>query len=209
MLSHSLDPAFIQALNASSTFIFPTETIYGIGCSAWCEDAIARVFQIKGRPPQQPPPLLVADHAQLTTLVHALSPVATELVAAYWPGSLTLILPARKEVPDAVCGFDATQQIRTVGVRHTAHPLAAALCYAVGAPVVATSANFSGASGAAAAPRSLQDIPETFRQLVNLVLDGGTVGGLPSTVVDCVANEPRVLRSGAVDLTGHPLFAER
>lgn len=189
-------------LRPDDVFIFPTETLYGIGCSIRSEAAIERVLQIKNRRQNQLPPVLIADIGQLETLTaeSALPLPARRLIAEFWPGSLTLVLPAREELPEVLCGRSADGKTRTVGVRHTAHPVAATICRVLSAPIIATSANFTGATGRAAAPRSLNDIPPELKQMVDLVIDGGTVGGSPSTVVDCTSNPPRILRAGAVEL---------
>lgn len=184
-------------LQPESVFIFPTETLYGIGCSIYSEDAIARVFNIKNRGQNQPPPVLIADSRHLYELVAEAPPLARELITRFWPGALTLVLPARDEVPKVLCGLSDDGVTKTIGVRQTAHPVAAALCNLLGAPIIATSANFSGAVGTAAAPRSLEEIPLELKQLVDFVIRGEAVGGLPSTVVDCVSAPPRILRAGA------------
>lgn len=181
-------------------FIFPTETLYGIGCSIASDNAIARVFQIKGRDLRQPPPVLIAERQQLLTLAKSVPPFAQKLIDEYWPGSLTLILPAHDSVADRLCGTGADGITRTIGVRHSAHPFAVELCRVLGAPLIATSANFSGATGRAAAPQNLEDIPDELKNMVDAVIDGGNVGGLPSTVVDCTGDHPRLLRAGAVTL---------
>jgi L-threonylcarbamoyladenylate synthase len=188
----------LSALRTGSVIIFPTETLYGIGCNIWDENAAARVFEIKGRAPDQPPPVLIANIKQLDALVTKRSPAALLLMREFWPGSLTLVLPARAELPVALCGFDEAQNMRTIAIRQTAHPLAATVCEALQAPLVATSANFSGATGQAAQPHSLADIPARLQKMADVVIDGGTVGGAPSTIVDCVSEPPRLLRVGAI-----------
>lgn len=202
MPSTALSPETRAQLRPDSVLIFPTETLYGIGCSIRSETAMERVLKIKNRDQKQPPPVLIASSQQLNALVTEHSPLAHQLIAEFWPGSLTLVLPARDEVPEVLCGRSADGKTRTIGVRHTAHPLASALCETLRSPIIATSANFSGATGRAANPHSLSDIPEELKQLADFVIEGGPVGGLPSTVVDCVAHPPRVLRAGAVILKG-------
>ena len=190
---------FLTQLPQEPVFIFPTETLYGIGCRVTGPDAITRVFQIKGRDLRQPPPVLIAKRPQLDALVKSIPSFAQELIDTYWPGSLTLILPARESVADCLCGTTANGQ-RTIGVRHSAHPLAVELCLALESPIIATSANFSGATGRAAAPHCLDDIPDEFKDLADAIIDGGNVKGLPSTVVDCTGDFPHILRGGAVAL---------
>jgi tRNA A37 threonylcarbamoyladenosine synthetase subunit TsaC/SUA5/YrdC len=98
-----------------------------------------------------------------------------------------------------VTGSNAQGQ-STVAVRRSAHPVARELCEKLQAPLVATSANFAGATGNEAAARSLRDITPELLHCVEVVLDGGTVGGSPSTIVDCSGDAPRVLRQGALHL---------
>ena len=189
----------IQIIRRGGLVIYPTETLYGLGCDATDEDALRRLFEVKGRALGQPPPVLVAGAVQLEMLVAAIPPVARELMVAHWPGALTLILPARDGLSPLVTGESGG--VKTVGVRESGHPMARALCEGAGVPIVATSANFSGAAGSAAAPRTLDDIPDELKAMVDAVLDGGEVGGAPSTIVDCTSDPPRVLRQGAVSIT--------
>lgn len=190
----------IEVIRRGGLVIFPTETLYGLGCMATHEEALRRLFEVKGRAPGQPPPVLVADNEQLALLVEQIPDTAARLLEAHWPGALTLVLPARRDLSPLLTGVSQTQGIRTVGVRRSAHPVAQALCAEAGAPIVATSANRSGATGPAATPHALEDIPLALRQQVDVVIDSGTVSGQPSTVVDCTCDPPRVLRQGALKL---------
>lgn len=188
----------IEIIRRGGLIIYPTETIYGLGCDATNEEALRRLFEVKGRALTQPPPVLIAGDEQLARLVREVPPTARQLMAEHWPGSLTLILPAQSGLSPLLTG-EANGGL-TIGVRESGHTMARALCEGAGVPIVATSANFSGATGAAAAPRTPDDIPAEFKALVDLVLDGGPVGGLPSTIVDCTAQPPHVLRQGAIQL---------
>ncbi len=194
-----IDASIIEIIRRGGLVIYPTETLYGLGCDATNEAAIARLLALKGRAESKPPPVLVADERQLARLVNQVPDVAARLMAEHWPGALTLVLPARAEVVGVLTGA-AADGTRTVAVRQTAHPLARALCEAVGAPLVATSANLAGATGRAANPRSLDDIALALRDGVGAILDGGVVAGQPSTVIDCTVSPPRLLRAGAVHL---------
>lgn len=195
-----------ERLKNGAVMIFPTETIYGIGCNVMCEDSVLRVFKIKGRALTQPPPILIHDAEQLSLLATDISPLARSLMEKYWPGSLTLILPARPELSPLLSGLSPDGKTRTVGIRRTSHSVARALCELIGAPIIATSANFNGATGRAAAPQSLDDIPASFKDQVDIIVDGGMLGGTPSTIVDCVSNPPRILRAGAVTLSDFDLL---
>lgn len=201
----TLSDGQIESLQNGAVAIFPTETIYGIGCSAWCDDALLRIFQIKGRAPDQPPPILIHDREQLSTLAARISPLALFLMEHYWPGALTLILPASNELSPLLCGLAANGTTHTVGIRLTNHPISRVLCEQIGVPLIATSANFSGAIGRAAAPQSLADIPDSFKAQVDVIVDGGVLRGVPSTVVDCASIPPRVVRAGAVAISDDDL----
>ena len=189
----------VSIIENGGVLIFPTETIYGVGCTALQDEAIERALAIKGRKPDQPPPVLVVNTEQVTMLVSIIPDYAQQLIKKYWPGSLTLVLPARDEVSSLLCSEKNVGSTRAIGVRMTGHPIAHALC-AMSTPLVATSANFSGATGRAAAPQILDDSPDDFKVKVDAVVDGGVVGGSPSTVVDCTGDTPRVLRQGAVTI---------
>ncbi|HEX8237876.1 MAG TPA: L-threonylcarbamoyladenylate synthase [Abditibacteriaceae bacterium] len=194
-----IDDATLQRIHDGSLVVFPTETIYGLGCIATDAAAVARLFAVKGREPGKPPPLLVPDEALLSTLVEEIPDFAQQLMQQHWPGALTLVLRARPALPWLVTGLNAQGQ-PTVAVRRSAHPVARELCEMLQAPLVATSANFAGATGKAANPQSLGDVAAELLARVEIVLDGGTVGGLPSTIVDCSGAAPRVLRQGALQL---------
>jgi L-threonylcarbamoyladenylate synthase len=189
----------LSLVREGGVIIFPTETIYGIGCSVLSDNSIRRVFEIKGRKPDQPPPVLIGSRAQLDTLVSKIPLCSKALMEKYWPGSLTLILPARDEISSLLCGVSIDGSTRTIGVRWTGHPTARVLC-AEGEPLIATSANFSGATGRAAAPQTVDDIDFDFQQRVDAVIDDGAVGGLPSTIIDCTGDAPRIIREGALKI---------
>ena len=111
-----------QALRSGRLVAFPTETVYGLGAHALDAAAIGRLFEAKGRPATDPVIVHIAREGQLTELVREIPPAARELCARFWPGPLTLVLPKRESVPDAV-----TAGRPTVGVRVPAHPVALAL----------------------------------------------------------------------------------
>ena len=189
----------LELIRGGGLAVFPTETIYGLGCVATDADALARLFAAKGRAPGQPPPVLVADEAQLSLLVAAIPAAARLLMEAHWPGGLPLILPARPGLPAALTGL--SNGAPTIGVRHSAHPVALNLCRGVGLPIVATSANLSGATGAAAVPRRLCEVPPELLAAAAVTIDGGEVAGQPSTIVDCTTNPPKLIRQGAITVS--------
>lgn len=201
--NNQIDNDLIARVQSGEVFILPTETIYGIGCSALKDASIRRVFKIKGRASHQPPPVLIGDVQQLSLLVSHIPLAAQGLMDKHWPGALTIILPARAEVSPLLCSLNEDknthESTRAIGVRLTGHAFIRELCQRT-APLVATSANFTGATGDAATPRQLEDIPEAFKRQADFLIDGGVVGDKPSTVVDCTGTTPRVLRMGAIPL---------
>lgn len=192
-----VDAADIEIARRGGVLIFPTETIYGLGCDATNAVSVERVFAIKERAPDKPPPVLIANEEQLQMLVSHVSSAARALMQAHWPGALTLVLPARDDLCPLLAGRDEEGE-KTIAVRHSSHPIARALCLAMGAPLVATSANRAGAVGNAANPRALDDIESQLKAVVDCVIDGGIVGGQPSTILGCTGPVPRLLRQGAI-----------
>lgn len=181
--------AAAAALRRGAIVVYPTETFYGLGALARDEAALDRLARAKLRPAGKPLPLLAADLAQVEE-VAVLTGRAARLAAALWPGPVTLVLPARPGVPDAI-----TAGTRTVGVRIPGSAVARALARAAGGALVSTSANPSGGPP----PAQAGDLDPALRAQVDHVLDGGpTPGGLPSTVVAVEGDALRLVRAGAV-----------
>jgi L-threonylcarbamoyladenylate synthase len=182
--------AALAVLRSGGLVAFPTETFYGLGAAALDPAAVRRIFEVKGRPEAKPLLLLVDSIAMVEAVALEIPAGARGLMAAHWPGPLTLVLRARAHVPDEVTAGSAT-----VGVRLSAHPLARALVSTLGQPITAPSANPAGL----APPTTAATVLAYFRGRIELVLDGGaTAGGQPSTVLDVTVDPPRVLRAGAV-----------
>lgn len=175
------------ALRRGEPVAFPTETVYGLGANALDPHAVRRVYEAKGRPDDNPLIVHVTGLPMLRRLVREVPPAARALAGRFWPGPLTIVLPKRRSVPDAV-----TAGLPTVAVRVPDHPVALALIEAAGVPVAAPSANRSGRPSPTRARHVADDFPDL------LVLDGGPAHhGLESTVV-ALGEPPRVLRLGAV-----------
>ena len=181
-----------EILRAGGLVVFPTETVYGLGCDAANPHAVARVFEAKGRPRFNPLIAHVAGIAEAAQ--HAeLHPKARALAETFWPGPLTLVAPRRAEsaVAELACAG-----LSTIALRAPAHPMARALLAAFGGPIAAPSANRSGHVSATTAQHAKEDLGDA----VDLVLDGGPCRiGLESTIV-AVDQEGRavLLRPGAV-----------
>jgi L-threonylcarbamoyladenylate synthase len=179
-----------QVLLQGGVAAFPTETFYGLGADARNEEALQKIFQIKGREENKPLLLLIGDRDWLSGLVRNIPPVAGRLMEKFWPGPLTLVFEASPWLSALLTGGTGT-----VGVRLSPHPVAQALIQAVGRAITATSANLSGQPSASVAA-------EVFRALgnrVDAILDGGqTAGGLGSTVLDVSSPSPRIIRRGVI-----------
>jgi L-threonylcarbamoyladenylate synthase len=172
--------------------IFPTETVYGLGADALQTQAVERIFTAKGRPFSDPLIVHIATLDTLATLVTGIPQQAYRLAQAFWPGPLTLILPAGARVPKLV-----TAGLETVAVRMPRHPVALALIRAVGAPIAAPSANRFMHISPTTAQHALADLGGR----VPLILDGGYCEvGVESTVLDLCAEVPTILRPGGVSL---------
>lgn len=194
----SLQHAVRQAsdvLRRGGLVIFPTETVYGLAADALSEEAVRRVWEVKGRPSDKPLPVQVADVNALRLLWREVPEDLMPLINAFMPGALTLVYWRSALVPDIV-----TAGADTVGVRIPNHSVALALLRAFRRPVVAPSANLSGEEP----PSRVEDISLQLLEKVDLVMDAGdTGGGIPSTVLDVTVRPARILRAGA--LSAHEL----
>jgi len=178
----------LVVLRRGGLVAFPTDTVYGIGALAFNNSAVRSIYTAKDRPVEKAIPVLFADPADLAKVTLEVSDAAARLAAHFWPGPLTLVVVKHPDLPESV------STTATVGVRVPDHPVARVLLRATG-PMAVTSANLSGQP-------SPSTVKEVFAQLggrIALIIDGGrTPGGVPSTVVDCVEAEPRVLREGPI-----------
>jgi L-threonylcarbamoyladenylate synthase len=178
-------------LAAGRIFAFPTETVYGLGADPAREDAVAAIFEAKGRAAGEALPLIAVDAAAARMLASVWSDTAERLAATFWPGPLTLVVPVRAGA--VVAGVTAGRD--TIAVRVPGHPLARALAGAApGGVLTATSANRSGSPALATADA----VALALGAGVALVIDGGpSPGGPASTIVD-ITGTPRLIREGPV-----------
>jgi L-threonylcarbamoyladenylate synthase len=188
------DPAGIaraaELLRAGGLVAIPTETVYGLAVRADDAAAVAALFAAKGRPADNPLIVHVADVDAVTAVAADVTPLARALLARFTPGPLTVVLPARDDLPRATTGG-----LDTVAVRIPDHPVAGRLLAACGLPLAAPSANRSGRPSPTTAAHVLADLDGR----IDAVIDGGpTRIGLESTVVDARGDVPVVLREGAV-----------
>lgn len=183
-------PRALKILQAGGLVAFPTDTVYGLGCLAFKQTAIESIYIAKDRPLEKAIPILIADADDLDKVADAVPALAHRLAARFWPGPLTLVVPKRADLPEAVSATN------TVGVRIPDHEVARALLRTAG-PMAVSSANLSGQES----PRTVSEVTRQLNGRIPLILDGGvTRGGVPSTVVDVTGTEPVLLREGPITL---------
>ncbi|HUR92717.1 MAG TPA: L-threonylcarbamoyladenylate synthase [Gemmatimonadaceae bacterium] len=187
-------PATIDHLNARRVLAYPTETVYGFG-GAVDQESVQELIKFKGRPQGKPFLLLITGSEMLARLNLHLTPAASALAARFWPGPLTLVLPGgEKRVPPELRGPEGG-----IAVRWTPHPATSRLIKAYGDPITSTSANRPGVPPATSAGEIIAQWRQAATSGRLRVLDGGQLASsVPSTVVDCTAVRPRVIRPGAV-----------
>ena len=189
--------------------VIPTETVYGLGANAFNEDAVAKIFETKGRPNFNPLIVHVDDVSRAENFAD-LNDTAPLLAQMFWPGPLTLIVPL---LPDHDIAPNVTAGLKTVGIRMPAHDVALRLIEAADTPIAAPSANASGKLS----PTKPEHVMESLGEACPPILIGGkSVVGLESTIVDVTGDVPKILRAGAItrgdlqsvlgdieDMTGH------
>ena len=189
MLSTSLDQA-VAVLRRGGVIGIPTDTVYGIAANALDEDAVDRVFTLKGREDTSPIPVLIGEVADLFKYGTHVTDEAVALAEAFWPGQLTIVVSKSDLIPSVVSGG-----LDTVGLRIADHHVPRRLISDLGAPITATSANISGTE----ALNSAVSVAEQLGDRLDLVFDGGQLApSRPSTVIDVTSGPPKILREGAV-----------
>ena len=183
--------AAIDILKRGGVIAFPTDTVYGLGASAFDERAVERIFEVKRRPHSLSLPLLLSDITQLAGVLDVVSPLIKCLAQEFLPGGLTIIGHKSANVSDAVtAGGD------TVAVRIPNHHVPIALIDGLGNPIVGTSANISGKPSALEGSEVRCQIGGSIDFIVD---DGvGCIGGIESTIVDATTDEVKIIREGAI-----------
>jgi L-threonylcarbamoyladenylate synthase len=181
-----------DAVSLGQAVLFPTESVFGLGCAVTDTDAVAAIFRLKKRSPAKALPVIIGGRGQLGLAAVNIPPHALRLAESFWPGPLSILFDARPELPPLL-----TAGSGRVAVRVPAHPAARDLCMACGLPLVATSANISFKSATA---NMMRLEPKLLRETAGIFCDGPPPsGGPPSTIVDLAADGTiRVLRAGAV-----------
>ena len=168
----------------------PTETVYGLGANGLDEDAVAKIFIAKGRPQDNPLILHISGPEQIELFCHHIPQMAYDLAEAFWPGPLTIVLPAKDCVPKRTTGG-----LSTVAVRCPDHETAREIIRLAGVPIAAPSANISGKPSTTTAQHVLHD----HDGKIDAIVDGGPCRvGVESTIVDLTEERPRLLRPGGI-----------
>jgi L-threonylcarbamoyladenylate synthase len=180
----------VAAMRAGEAVVYPTETFYGIGVDAFAPAALERIFAIKGRDAAKTIALIAHDEAAAFAIAREVPDTARRLARAFWPGPLTIVMPARDGIPEALIGPGGG-----VGVRVSSHPLASALARSLGRAITATSANMAGEAPA----QTLAQAQAALGKQIKVFVEGGKLtGGAPSTVVECSPKGWQILRAGAI-----------
>ena len=168
----------------------PTETVYGLGANGLDEKAVAKIFEAKGRPQDNPLILHISGPEQIELFCHHIPQKAYDLAEAFWPGPLTIVLPAKECVPKRTTGG-----LSTVAVRCPDHDTAREIIRLAGVPIAAPSANISGKPSTTTAQHVLHD----HDGKIDMIVDGGSCRvGVESTIVDLTEERPRLLRPGGI-----------
>lgn len=183
-------PSATQVLAEGGLVVFPTDTLYGLAASPWNLEALRRIYAVKGRSAAKAIPVLVAGPSQLEGLIAFLPAGAKALMQAYWPGALTLVLPAYPGLPEELSPYP------TLAVRCPRHPFALRLLERSG-PLAVSSANLSDAEN----PHNATGVLGQLDGLFELLIDGGDLPhAQASTVLDCSGELPKILRPGPLSL---------
>ena len=183
-----------EKLCAGGLVAFPTETVYGLGADATNPEAVARIYQVKGRPHDHPVIVHLSDINQLDKWASEIPEYAIALARNFWPGPMTLILPRSASVGDFITGGQAS-----VGIRIPNDPIALELIKRAGVGVAAPSANRFGAISPTTALAVHQEIGSYLDNERDVILDGGASDvGVESTIIECLGNAPKILRPGAI-----------
>ena len=190
------EPELVQraasVVRSGGIVIFPTKGIYGLAADAFNEEAVGRIFEIKGRRSEKPILVLADSFLMLSCLVRNIPPPAQKIMDSFWPGGITIVFEANENLP-----ANLTAGSGKIGVRKPGHTVASALVRAVGGPVTGTSANLSGNRGCS----MISEIDPDIAESVDLIIDAGDLeGGTGSTVIDATEEPPVLIREGRISV---------
>lgn len=181
----------VEILQNGGVAIFPTDTVWGIGCAANRPDGIEKLYRIKKREANKPTAILVGSKEQ-ALLYGKFTESAEVLADQHWPGALTIIVPASFHTPESIQG-----ETKTVGIRYPNFPTVQQVCSLVGCGLVTSSANFAGMNP----PNQIELIDQRLISLVDVMVQGECGNQPPSTVVDATSDELKILRQGSVEIS--------
>ncbi|KXZ17055.1 tRNA threonylcarbamoyladenosine biosynthesis protein [Bacillus nakamurai] len=188
------NPQITQAaelLQQNEVVAFPTETVYGLGANAENTEAVAKIYEAKGRPSDNPLIVHISDIGQLDRIISYIPETAEKLMREFWPGALTLVLPCKP----GMLSPRVTAGLSTVAIRMPDHPVALSVIRSAGLPIAAPSANLSGKPS----PTKAEHVAHDLNGRIAGIVDGGPTGiGVESTVLSCTGEQPVLLRPGGV-----------
>jgi len=180
----------LKPFRAGGIIAYPTETFYGLCVDPFNELAIKALYEIKGRPPASPMPLIIGEASMLSSVVSEISPQAQKLMDRFWPGPLTIVFRARPELPSIL-----TAGTGTIAVRLSGSPHARRLSSTLSSPITSTSANPSDRPPATKA----DEVLNYFDGSIDILIDGGGLRGKRgSTIVDATGERITILREGEI-----------
>lgn len=192
LLDASIQTNILQAadqLQAGELVVYPTDTVYGVGVSAFSDEALRRLYHAKQRPFDKAIPVLLADPDDILRIADHLPDYTKPLIEAFWPGPLTLIVPKRADLPPTLSPNDG------VAVRIPSHPIARAFIRACGGAVATTSANLSGQPPAQTGAEALAQLAG---QVAVILEDGRSPHAIASTIIDCRTDNMTIVRQGPI-----------
>lgn len=180
----------VRVIRGGGVILYPTDTIYGLGCNAFNAQAVERVYAIKKRPYNQPVLVLIGSLIRLEDLVDEITLKAQRLLNVFWPGPVTFVFRAKSSVHNCILSEDGK-----IGIRLPKHELCRRLCDLSDVPVLSTSANISGMPQTG----NIDILKNIFAKEVDLLIDSGNCASITvSTIVDVSGTEPVVLRDGVI-----------
>ncbi len=180
----------VTTLKRGGVIAYPTETFYGLGADIGNAQALDKIYEIKGRDFNKPISIIIGSREDLATFAQDITPAAEILMERFWPGGITLLFNASRDVPEKL-----TAQTGKIGIRLSSNPVATLLAQNLSGAITATSANHSGENECV----SIEEVMDCIGKQLDAVIDGGrTPGGAGSTIVDVTVDPPVIVREGII-----------
>jgi tRNA threonylcarbamoyl adenosine modification protein (Sua5/YciO/YrdC/YwlC family) len=181
----------VEVLKAGGIIVYPTDTIYGLGCDIFNKKAVARIYQLKKREKKKPLSIICSDFKEIAKYA-LISNFAFQIMKEALPGPYTFILKAKNKTPKTVISKN-----KTVGIRLPANKICSAIVKKLGNPIITTSLNISGQK----VLTNPQQLPKELLNKINLLIEAGSLGTEPSSVIDLSGSYPVILRKGVGNIT--------